>query len=164
MRVTRALSIICTTCSCVLILLSVITLLSELSPDNESSPTGIVSKSQNNKEPSPRQKLEATLDPITHSNWTMLDIRRGKRGPEPPLPQEMEKPLHPSQWEGLVDIVPTAINRTPRDSKVLVYNRVPKCASSTMQNLLAKLAKRNNFSYVSSKNYWRYSSYYFSKN
>ena len=156
MRVTRALSIICTTCSCVLILLSVITLLSELSPDNESSPTGIVSKPLNNKEPSPRQKLEATLDPITHSNWTMLDIRRGKRGPEPPLPPEMEKPLHPSQWEGLVDIVPTAINRTPQGSKVLVYNRVPKCASSTMQNLLKKLAKRNNFSYVSSKNYWRY--------
>ena len=46
-------------------------------------------------------------------------------------------------------------NRTNSDSNILIYNRVPKCASTTMEALLSKLKSRNNFTIETSKIYWR---------
>ncbi|KAK7082686.1 hypothetical protein SK128_004582 [Halocaridina rubra] len=44
-------------------------------------------------------------------------------------------------------------NVTPPDASLLVYNRIPKCASSTMQTLLRKLSRHLNFEHVSSQIY-----------
>ncbi|XP_066963123.1 LOW QUALITY PROTEIN: uncharacterized protein [Macrobrachium rosenbergii] len=41
-------------------------------------------------------------------------------------------------------------NVTPPDASVVIYNRVPKCASSTMQTILRRLSKHLNFEHVSS--------------
>ena len=46
-------------------------------------------------------------------------------------------------------------NRTNSDSKILIYNRVPKCASTTMEALLSKLKIRNHFNIETSKVYWK---------
>ena len=44
------------------------------------------------------------------------------------------------------DIVATAFNRT-RNDLVLVYNRVPKCSSTSMYKLIKTLSLRNNFTF-----------------
>ncbi|XP_064086034.1 heparan sulfate 2-O-sulfotransferase pipe-like [Macrobrachium nipponense] len=41
-------------------------------------------------------------------------------------------------------------NVTPPGASVVIYNRVPKCASSTMQTILRRLSKHLNFEHVSS--------------
>ena len=55
-----------------------------------------------------------------------------------------------------VIIESSATNRTKSDSKILIYNRVPKCASTTMENLLSGLKRRNHFSVERSEIYWKY--------
>ena len=45
-------------------------------------------------------------------------------------------------------IVATSTNRTLVSSRVLVYNRMPKCSSTAMVNLLYKLAMANKFQAV----------------
>ena len=42
------------------------------------------------------------------------------------------------------DIIATTQNRT-REGLILVYNRVPKCSSTSMYKLVKSLSKRNNF-------------------
>ena len=49
----------------------------------------------------------------------------------------------------------SATNRTKSDSNILIYNRVPKCASTTMEALLSGLRRRNNFEVETSKVYWK---------
>ena len=44
----------------------------------------------------------------------------------------------------------TTANRT-RESFVLVYNRVPKCSSTSMYKLIKSLSVRNNFTFVMGK-------------
>ncbi|KAF4522512.1 hypothetical protein B566_EDAN002597 [Ephemera danica] len=44
-------------------------------------------------------------------------------------------------------------NCTPVNATLLVYNRVPKCGSSTLQSVLRGLASRNKFQHHSSKIY-----------
>ena len=39
-------------------------------------------------------------------------------------------------------------------SPVLVYNRVPKCASTTISSVMRAVARRNGFTYHGSQNYW----------
>ncbi len=54
-------------------------------------------------------------------------------------------------------IFPTSSNKTNRLGVAhhrLVYNRVPKCASSTMQVVLDLLSARNQFEYMSSADYY----------
>ena len=49
----------------------------------------------------------------------------------------------------------SATNRTKSDSNILIYNRVPKCASTTMEALLSGLKRRNHFTIETSKIYWK---------
>ena len=42
-------------------------------------------------------------------------------------------------------VVPSSANRTSVHSSVVVFNRVPKCGSSTMNELLRRLSGRNGF-------------------
>ena len=49
----------------------------------------------------------------------------------------------------------SATNRTKSDSNILIYNRVPKCASTTMLTLLSRLKIGNNFTVESSNIYWK---------
>ncbi|XP_068203069.1 uronyl 2-sulfotransferase-like [Palaemon carinicauda] len=41
-------------------------------------------------------------------------------------------------------------NMTPPEASIVIYNRVPKCASSTMQTILRRLSKHLTFEHVSS--------------
>ncbi|XP_076048250.1 heparan sulfate 2-O-sulfotransferase hst-2-like [Oratosquilla oratoria] len=47
----------------------------------------------------------------------------------------------------------SAANVTPPDARVMIYNRVPKCGSTTTQALLMRMVKRNKFIYKSSRTY-----------
>ena len=51
---------------------------------------------------------------------------------------------------------PTSENRSSNEP-ILVYNRVPKCGSSTLLTLVKILAKKNKFKSYSSGSYFRYS-------
>jgi len=42
-----------------------------------------------------------------------------------------------------------------RGSRVLVYNRVPKCASETMLSIIRKVSVKNHFRYKNSRVYWK---------
>ncbi len=83
-----------------------------------------------------------------HSNWTLDDIKRGWRGgrKSPLADGEVKSP----------DFLPPPVrrHRPPScggcgDGDLLIYNRVPKCASSTVQTVLEVLSRANNFSYES---------------
>ena len=84
----------------------------------------------------------------------MFDIRKGSISKSQP----MIGVAHNGNFE--VDITMTdrviasSQNRTVQ-SNILIYNRVPKCASTTMQNILQHLAYKNNFKIGTSKIYWR---------
>ena len=54
-----------------------------------------------------------------------------------------------------VKVAPSAINRTDAKSEILVYNRVPKCASTTVINILKKLSVEKKFNYIHSRIYSR---------
>jgi len=62
----------------------------------------------------------------------------------------------PSRKEHIIEsqVVPTAENRS-NNEKILVYNRVPKCGSSTLKLLVKLLAKENEFKSYSSRTYFR---------
>lgn len=48
------------------------------------------------------------------------------------------------------DAVPYMFNVTPPTASLLLYNRIPKCASSTMQTVLRRLSHKLNFEHTSS--------------
>ncbi|XP_076030227.1 uronyl 2-sulfotransferase homolog pip-like [Oratosquilla oratoria] len=48
------------------------------------------------------------------------------------------------------EVVVAAMNVTPHASKLLIYNRIPKCASSTVQTVLRWLARQLDYQHVSS--------------
>ncbi|KAK7065483.1 hypothetical protein SK128_007193 [Halocaridina rubra] len=47
----------------------------------------------------------------------------------------------------------STMNFTPPDARILIYNRVPKCGSSTMVHILRILAKNNHFQHYHSQIY-----------
>ena len=53
-------------------------------------------------------------------------------------------------------IRPSAKNRTSRHGKMLIFNRVPKCASEMFVDLFGKLmmTRNNHYNYYSWKSYW----------
>ncbi|XP_076059452.1 uronyl 2-sulfotransferase homolog pip-like [Oratosquilla oratoria] len=55
------------------------------------------------------------------------------------------------------NVIPTSTNVTPPDAKVMIYNRVPKCGSSTMQEILKSQAIVKGFNHVSSDLYFDHS-------
>ena len=52
------------------------------------------------------------------------------------------------------DVIPTKTNRTQPNSEILIFNRVPKCGSSTMNEVLDHLSSINNFTHKSWNVYW----------
>lgn len=62
-------------------------------------------------------------------------------------------PERPDESGSRAEIRPSAANRSV-ESLVLLYNRVPKCGSSTVLALLRKLAKQNKFHTKSSRTYF----------
>ena len=89
--------------------------------------------------------------PLTNNSWTLYDIRRGSKGEAPQnIGVSAETELDISDQ----NIQVSSANRTV-ESNVLIYNRVPKCASTSMQGILRHLAKKNSFKFESSSIYWR---------
>ena len=89
--------------------------------------------------------------PLTNNSWTLFDIRMGAR-------REGLQHIGVSADTELTisdqNIRASSANRTVQ-SNVLIYNRVPKCASTSMQGILRHLAKKNAFQFESSSIYWR---------
>ena len=89
--------------------------------------------------------------PLTNNSWTLFDIRMGAR-------REGLQHIGVSADTELTisdrNIRASSANRTVQ-SNVLIYNRVPKCASTFMQGILRHLAKKNAFQFESSSIYWR---------
>ena len=89
--------------------------------------------------------------PLTNNSWTLYDIRMGaRRG----VPQEIGVSADTELTISDQDVRVSSDNRTV-ESNVLIYNRVPKCASTSMQGILRHLAKKNAFLFESSSIYWR---------
>ncbi len=74
-------------------------------------------------------------------SWTLDDVRRGHR-----LQNEN---TDFSEYPSFRPAPEYQIDGPTTDSHVLIYNRVPKCASSTVQTLLDLLALRNGFKFKS---------------
>lgn len=105
--------------------------------------------------PSKLQPLgEVYFDNLPGTNWTLFDIRRGKQGSGRRESVGVRGELDPSKWEHVDQIMASSKNYTSM-SHIVVYNRVPKCASTTMLALIKLLAARNGFKFVSSQIYWR---------
>ena len=100
-----------------------------------------------------RQEEGKFFKMLPGTNWTMFDIRRGRRVGRRELAGVMGPPPPPAP-----PCRPSTANRTAL-SPVLLYNRVPKCASTTVIALINLLAQRNNFRFQSSPIYWRWSSH-----
>ena len=60
-----------------------------------------------------------------------------------------EKPL-----ENIGEIETIGTNRT-KDSNILIYNRVPKCGSATMNIFLRKLSYQNSFKFKAGFQPWQ---------
>lgn len=89
--------------------------------------------------------------PLTNNSWTLYDIRMGARREAPQnIGVSADTELDISDQ----NITASSANRTV-ESSVLIYNRVPKCASTSMQGILRHLAKKNSFQFESSSIYWR---------
>ena len=88
----------------------------------------------------------------TSSSWTMLDIRRRFIGPNKPY--GVNNGNFDNDLTVKSVIKPTSENRT-FNSNILIYNRVPKCGSTTMKQLLVKMSHRNNFKYQHSQLFWK---------
>ena len=69
----------------------------------------------------------------TSSSWTMLDIRRRFIGPNKPY--GVNNGNFDNDLTVKSVIKPTSENRT-FNSNILIYNRVPKCGSTTMKEIL----------------------------
>ena len=90
--------------------------------------------------------------PLTNNSWTYIDIRRGSRSKAPhKIGVSSKTELFISDQK---NIIASSANRSVQ-SNVLIYNRVPKCGSTSVIRLLEHLAKKNSFKYESSKIFWR---------
>ena len=99
-------------------------------------------------------KKEIYFELLPNTNWTLFDIRRGKQSSGKKEIIGIDNDLDPSSWDNLHEINPSDTNRSSL-SHIVIYNRVPKCASSTMIALIKLLTARNSFNFISSQIYWR---------
>ena len=97
--------------------------------------------------------------PLTNNSWTLFDIRMGARREGP---QHIGVSAATELTISDQNIRASSANRTVLSS-VLIYNRVPKCASTFMQGILRHLAKKNAFQFESSSIYWRWDDLIFGK-
>ena len=107
-------------------------------------------------------EIVVSSDTKTGQVWTLGHVRRDPTSESLLLPNETVSSatnysliyptlvIEPNEKQ----VKPTATNRT--NGRFLIFNRVPKCASSMFVDLLWKLmTKRNNhFKYFSWKSYW----------
>ena len=87
------------------------------------------------------------------TNWTIFDIRRGEPRPRKEL-IGVDRELDSEDWGHIPHIIPSDTNRSS-ESHILIYNRVPKCASSTLIALMKLLGERHGFDLMSSVIFWR---------
>ena len=109
-------------------------------------------------------KIVVSQNPGSGKNWTLGEVRRFAvdewlRPDQEEVAEPAEKGFPafyiPGKNKFLDEIVkPSAINRTLRDADTLIFNRVPKCASSTMNELLQSLSQINNFEHNSWRVFW----------
>jgi len=83
--------------------------------------------------------------------WNIVDIGQRAKKKENARPQLLNLPLEPPT---ATKVNPSSKNRT-QDYNVLIYNRVPKCASTTMQHIISKLQSKNGFKFKSANVYHR---------
>ena len=88
----------------------------------------------------------------TSNSWTMLDIRRRFIGPN--IPYGVNNGNFETDLTVKSVIESTSVNRT-FNSNILIYNRVPKCGSTTMKQFLVKMSQRNKFKYEHSQLFWK---------
>lgn len=114
------------------------------------------------REPSSeKKKIQVTLShEVSHkyfqklpgTNWTLFDIKFGSisdRKQPVGVDTALVLPEHVKPSVSL-----SSTNRS-QDSRILIYNRVPKCASETMLGIIRKLAQQNGFKYRNSAIYWK---------
>jgi len=90
--------------------------------------------------------------PLTNNSWTLIDIRRTSRSDTLyPIWVNEATELNISNQE---NIKASNANRTVQ-SNILIYNRVPKCGSTSLKKILNYLAKKNSFKFESSQIFWR---------
>ncbi len=77
--------------------------------------------------------------------WSQDDVRRGYHQ----APQEKAQ-IYPSLNVSRMMPQHDPVVNHSHESNLLLYNRVPKCASSTMQVVLSTLMEANNFFYDAS--------------
>ncbi|TRY69127.1 hypothetical protein TCAL_12203, partial [Tigriopus californicus] len=89
--------------------------------------------------------------------WTLgeiLKIQRSVSNDGKPLTK-----LRPKEYPSLRPDAMTQMCFSPTNRSIprqrLIYNRVPKCASSTMQSVITFLGLRNNFDYRASNIFWK---------
>jgi len=99
--------------------------------------------------PSPYEEFLPKLH--LSNGWNLADIQLREKKAENHFQQLKNVPIHVKSY---TDIEPSGKNRT-RDSNVLIYNRIPKCASTTMQFIIKHLQRINSFKAESSGVYHR---------
>ena len=90
--------------------------------------------------------------PLTKNSWTLFDIRRRSRRKTPyKIGVRSSTELDISDQN---NSIASDANRTVQSS-ILLYNRVPKCGSTSLKKILKHLGRKNAFKYESSKIFWR---------
>ena len=90
--------------------------------------------------------------PLTKNSWTLFDIRRRSRRKTPyKIGVRSSTELDISDQN---NSIASDANRTIQSS-ILLYNRVPKCGSTSLKKILKHLGRKNAFKYESSKIFWR---------
>ncbi|XP_023349650.1 uronyl 2-sulfotransferase [Eurytemora carolleeae] len=76
--------------------------------------------------------------------WSIVDIQQRKREPANHFQQLRNISIHLPEGHLFGKLEPSSENRTT-NSNIIIYNRVPKCASTSINNLIGKLSKLNRF-------------------
>jgi hypothetical protein len=87
-------------------------------------------------------------------NWTLGDVRRVPVREQEYYIRFQDLPKLSNIDMMLGDVYPSSRNRSRSASDVFVYNRVPKCASTTVRNVIAVQSKRLGFNVSGSRVYW----------
>ncbi|XP_059078770.1 heparan sulfate 2-O-sulfotransferase 1-like [Tigriopus californicus] len=103
------------------------------------------------------QRIALDRDDPNQTFWTLgeiLEIQRSVSNDGKPLTK-----LRPKEYPSLRPDAMTQMCFSPTNRSIprqrLIYNRVPKCASSTMQSVITFLGLRNNFDYRASNIFWK---------
>ena len=91
--------------------------------------------------------------PLTNNSWTLIDIRRGSRRKTPykiGVSSKTELDIGDHTY-----LIASNANRTVQ-SNIVIYNRVPKCGSTSVKRILIHLAKKNSFKFEISQIFWRW--------